>query len=177
MHDRFDRYLRPVLKDDAILLCLEELFLDPAGFEGARSGEEHLDEDGDHVHVAADRGETEPKGSTGEDEVDKGRAYDHQEWTTQASKPSATGRPFSKEQGEGYYCNTEISELKKENASLREALQEADARMARANEVLRSLAEGGDGEDADSERAALPENRQVRVSVRRAAVTLLLSCL
>lgn len=160
---RLNRYLRPVLEDDAILLCLEELLLYPAGFEGARSGEEHLDEDGDCFPVAADCGETETKGSTGEDEIDEDRMM-------QALKPPATGRSYSQEQGgEAYYRNTEISELKKENASLREALQDAEARMARANKVLRSLATGGDGEDAENERAALLENHQVRVSARRAA--------
>lgn len=160
---RFNRYLRPVLEDDAILLCLEELLLNPAGFEGTRSGEGQLDEDGDGFPVAVDCGETEAKGSTGEDEIDEDRM-------TQASKPPTTGRLYSQEQGEAYYGDTEISELKKENASLREALREAEERMARANEVLRSLAAEGDGEDADSERAALEDNRQVRVSAWHAAV-------
>ena len=128
------RYLRPALEDDALLLSLEELLL-----KGDNDNGNDDDDDDDElptvaVAAAAAAGVEEGKGSV----VD----------------PTAAAAPQTQKTGPAS-AEARIAELDEENARLKEALQAVDARMARANRVLRSLAgggaEGGDGSGGEGE--------------------------
>lgn len=148
------RYLRPALEDDSLLLSLEELLL-----QGSDDNADENADDGD--------GDGAPSaGSSG------GPATGVEEEKGGASNPSATtaetksaGDDSTATAGAGISsmslgvaadgtgsgstaapARSRVEELERENVALREALQEADARMARANRVLRSLA-GGATED------------------------------
>lgn len=109
------------MEDDALLLCLEELL-----FEAENDAD--LDEDADSPN--ADAGREEEKGGP---RIEKDRAV-------VVSVPG--GSQIPREAGYG----GAVRELEKENARLRRALEKAEARMARANQVLWSLAGGGSGD-------------------------------
>lgn len=111
------------MEDDALLLCLEELLL--AGDDGPDD---------------ANTGREEEKRSMGST---KDAAIAEDDATTQTAATSGRLGPHGEARG-----SDDLLELEKENARLREALEEAEARMTRANRVLRNLAGGrsGDGE-------------------------------
>ncbi|CAB1107781.1 unnamed protein product [Ectocarpus sp. CCAP 1310/34] len=146
-----ERFLRPALEDDALLLSLEELLL-----QG-----DNQDNDEDDAPppppppptTAPESGAQEQKGNVLDDATTASRSG---EGATRTGPSSVTlGQPA--EEGNALDVSAaaaaRISELEMENARLREALQAADARIAGANRVLRSLAggdaEGGEGSDGE----------------------------
>ena len=138
-----------MLEDDAVLLNLEELVHLAGGEDEGCS-----DEDDDCPVVAVDGGKEEGENTTGYDKVD-GVVPAGREETTRSQAPTLLWT----EEGtvsprEEVYSSRAIWPLERENASLREALQAVEVRMARANEVLRSLvAVGGAAGDADGKQA------------------------
>ncbi|CAN0484394.1 unnamed protein product [Ectocarpus sp. 12 AP-2014] len=135
-----ERFLRPALEDDALLLSLEELLL-----QGDNQDDDEDDAPPLPHTTAPESGAQEQKGSVLDDATTASRAG---EGATRTGPSSVTlGQPT--EGGNALDVSAaaaaRISELEMENARLREALQAVDARMAGANRLLRSLA-GGDVE-------------------------------
>lgn len=124
------RYLRPALEDDALLLSLEELLLQ--GVNNYDDDDDDNGSDGEPLAAAAT--------ATGVEE-EKGGVVDPTAASTTTS--AAGGAPETRNAGAATAAGARVAELEGENARLREALREADARMARANRVLRNLAGGG----------------------------------
>eukprot|EP00752_Nemacystus_decipiens_P010411 g9278.t1 len=142
-----EKYLRPALEDDALLLSLEELLL--KGDNDNDNGNEIDDDDYDNDEFSA--------AAAMEVEEEKGCVADPMKASSSSSSSTtvSAGQKAVPETGTAASAEARVAELKEENARLREALQAADARMARANRVLRSLAggaaEGGDGGGGEGE--------------------------
>ncbi|CAN0115742.1 unnamed protein product [Scytosiphon promiscuus] len=133
-----EKYLRPALEDDALLLSLEELLLQ--GSDDADDG------DGDAAPTAGSSsgapaaGIEEEKGVTlGPTPADEAAVATAGAGVSSLSLERAAGGAGSGGDSSPAEASSRVRELERENAALREALQEADARMVRANRVLRIL--------------------------------------
>lgn len=122
------RYLRPALEDDALLLSLEELLL-----QGENDNENDDDDNDESPTAAAAAAAAATAAGTGVEEEKRG-VLDQAAASTSTTTSAGETAPETAE--------ARVAELEEENARLREALQAADARMGRANRVLRSLAGG-----------------------------------
>eukprot|EP00903_Cladosiphon_okamuranus_P008475 g8142.t1 len=143
-----EKYLRPALEDDALLLSLEELLLNG----------DNENENGDDKLLTATSAASASAASAaaaaaeGAEEQMAG-VFD----PTAVSATASAGRKNTTytQNADTSTPGARVAELEEENARLREALQAADARMARANRVLRSLAgggaEGGDGSGGEGQ--------------------------
>lgn len=137
-----NRYLRPALEDDAILLCLEELLL-PADVDFDEPMERGYEEQNQQNAGGADASDGNspplPPQPTPRKPVDTE--------AISGGKGAAAAAACTVEEGAGVYmAGATSTDLESENVRLREALRDAEERMRRANRALRGLVVGGEGE-------------------------------